>query len=165
MGGQGGSNWSILSGIYIQSMPVRCIVENSSAISYTHPMNVNVKYKNSVFSSLFSDTEVLKELYCALEGIALPENLPVTINTLSDVLFMSQLNDISFALGDKLVVLIEHQSSINPNMGLRLLMYIGRVYEKIIDTKMIYGTRLIPIPRPEFFVLYNGIAPYPDEGT
>ena len=38
------------------------------------------------------------------------------------------------------------------------------MYEKIVDKKNIYGTRPIPIPRPEFFVLYNGVAPYPDEG-
>ena len=48
-------------------------------------------------------------------------------------------------------------------MALRLLMYIARVYEKIIGDKNIYSTRNIPIPWPEFFVLYNGVSPYPDE--
>jgi predicted transposase/invertase (TIGR01784 family) len=42
-------------------------------------------------------------------------------------------------------------------------MYIARVYEKIIGEENIYGSRLLPIPRPEFFVLYNGAAPYPEE--
>jgi hypothetical protein len=42
-------------------------------------------------------------------------------------------------------------------------MYIARVYEKIIGGKNIYSSRLVPVPRPEFFVLYNGTAPYPDE--
>jgi hypothetical protein len=37
------------------------------------------------------------------------------------------------------------------------------VYEKIIDDKNIYTTRKIPLPRPEFYVLYNGAAPYPAE--
>ncbi|MDR0474977.1 MAG: hypothetical protein LBH43_15045, partial [Treponema sp.] len=27
----------------------------------------------------------------------------------------------------------------------------------------VYNSRLISVPRPEFFVLYNGTAPYPDE--
>jgi hypothetical protein len=45
------------------------------------------------------------------------------------------MNDISFEIGDKLVVLIEHQSTINPNMPLRLLLYIGRVYEKILGVE------------------------------
>jgi hypothetical protein len=51
---------------------------------------------------------------------------------LEGVLFKARMNDISFEIGDKLVVLIEHQSTINPNMPLRLLLYIGRVYEKIL---------------------------------
>jgi hypothetical protein len=47
-------------------------------------------------------------------------------------------------------------------MPLRLLMYIARVYEKIIDHRKTYQTKLEKIPRPEFIVLYNGNAPYPD---
>ncbi|WP_461254921.1 Rpn family recombination-promoting nuclease/putative transposase [Treponema sp. R80B11-R83G3] len=76
---------------------------------------------------------------------------------------MDMINDISFEIGGKLVVLIEHQSSINPNMALRLLMYIGRVYEKIIDDRKLYSSAILSIPKPKFFVLYNGVEPYPDE--
>ena len=128
-------------------------------------MGANTKYKNSLFSFLFSNADVLRELYCALEGITLPNDVPVTINTLQDVLFMDQINDISFEIAGKLVILIEHQSTINPNMGLRLLMYIARVYEKIIDRKTVYSSKLKRLPRPEFFVLYNGTEEYPDEKT
>jgi DNA-binding transcriptional regulator of glucitol operon len=126
-------------------------------------MGANTKYKDSVFSVLFSDPSALRELYGALEGITLPPDIPVTINTLQDVLFMERINDISFTVGDKVVVLLEHQSTINPNMALRLLMYIARIYEKILGDKNIYTTKALTIPRPEFFVLYNGTAPYPDE--
>ena len=126
-------------------------------------MGANIKYKNSVFSFLFSDPEKLRELYCALEDVTLARDIPVTINTLQDVLFMDRVNDISFEIGDKLVILVEHQSTINPNMCLRLLLYIARIYEKITNEKAIYSTRLIRLPKPEFFVLYNGKAPYPDE--
>jgi hypothetical protein len=41
-------------------------------------------------------------------------------------------------------------------------MYIARVYEKIIDRRKLYWTKLEKIPRPEFIVLYNGTASYPD---
>jgi hypothetical protein len=82
---------------------------------------------------------------------------------LEDALFNDHLNDISFVVGDTIVVLIEHQSTINPNMALRLLMYIGRIYEKIIAGRNIYSTKKIPIPHPVFIVLYNGTDPYPDE--
>jgi len=76
---------------------------------------------------------------------------------------MEKINDISFELGGKLVVLIEHQSTINPNMALRLLLYIARVYEKMFKEKSLYSGKHLPIPRPEFFVLYNGTVPFPDE--
>ena len=128
-------------------------------------MGANTKYKDSVFSLLFSDPDLLRELYCALEGVALPPDIPVTINTLQDVFFKDRINDISFEIGGKLVILIEHQSTINPNMAFRLLAYIARVYEKIVGDKNIYASNLIRIPRPEFFVLYNGVSPCPDDET
>jgi len=123
---------------------------------------INNKYKNSVFTMLFSDPALLRELYCALGGVSLPPDAPVTINTLENALFMGQYNDISFEIGGKLVVLVEHQSTVNPNMAARLLMYAGRVYEKIIDVQSMYSKKRVPIPRPEFFVLYNGTDPFPD---
>jgi len=128
-------------------------------------MGANTKYKDSVFSFLFSDPDILRELYCALEGVTLPADVPITINTLRDVLFLNRINDISFGIGDKLVILVEHQSTVNENIAFRLLMYIARVYEKIIGDRNIYATKRIGIPRPEFFVLYNGAEPYPDEKT
>jgi len=138
-------------------------IENPREMPYAPYMGANAKYKDSVFSYLFSDPEALRQLYCAIKGVALPDDIPITINTLQGVLFMDRINDISFEIGGRLVVLIEHQSTINPNMALRLLMYIARVYEKIIDDTKIYATREIFVPRPEFIVLYNGTAPYPDE--
>ncbi|MCL1836461.1 MAG: Rpn family recombination-promoting nuclease/putative transposase [Treponema sp.] len=51
------------------------------------------------------------------------------------------------------MVLIEHQSTINPNMPLRLLLYIAHLYEKIIGRKKLYNTKLEKIPAPEFIVL------------
>jgi len=126
-------------------------------------MSTNIKYKASVFSSLFSDPDVLRELYCALEGVTLPPDIPITINTLENVLFMGRINDISFEIGGKLVVLVEHQSTINPNMALRLNLYMARLYEKMFREKSLYSGKQLKIPRPEFFVLYNGKAPYPDQ--
>jgi hypothetical protein len=128
-------------------------------------MNINREYKNSVFSLLFSDPDILRRLYGAIAGIGLPPGLPVIINTLTDVIFKNQINDLSFILDNRLVVLLEHQSTINPNMPLRLLLYIARVYEKIMDMKKIYAGKLIAIPRPEFIVLYNGTAKCPDRWT
>jgi hypothetical protein len=119
-------------------------------------MDENREYKASVFSLLFGDPATLRELYNALEGVSLPVDEPITINTLEGALYMDRLNDLSFTVGKKLVVLIEHQSTINPNMPLRILMYIARIYEKIVENKDIYAKGLIKIPRPEIIILYNG---------
>jgi hypothetical protein len=126
-------------------------------------MGANRSYKDSVFSLLFNDPETLRELYCALEGVTLPPDVPITINTLEGVLFMERVNDISFAIANKLVVILEHQSTVNPNMPLRCLLYLARLYEKIINNKDVYKSKLVNIPRPECFVLYNGTADYPDD--
>ena len=124
--------------------------------------NVNKKHKSSVFSTLFSDPEILREVYSAIEGIDIPPDAIIDINTLSDAIYMRQINDISFSIDNRLVVLIEHQSTINNNVPIRLLMYLGRVYEKILDRHKLHQKRLVKIPMPEFIVLYNGRELHPD---
>jgi hypothetical protein len=126
-------------------------------------MSANREYKDSVFSWLFSNPDTFRELYGALSGVTLSPDVPVVINTLEGILFKGRMNDISFILGDLLVVLIEHQSTVNENMPLRLLLYIAKIYEKITEAKDIYRGKRLPVPLPEFIVLYNGTAPYPDE--
>ena len=128
-------------------------------------MKTNKKFKNNVFTSLFDDPDLLRELYCALEGITLPKDVPVSINTLENVLFLDFNNDISFEINGKLVVLIEHQSTINPNMALRLLLYIARILEKKIESRALYSKKPVSIPWPEFFVLYNGKDQFPDHAV
>lgn len=121
----------------------------------------NNLYKDSLFSAIFSTPEALRELYNAVSGANYGEDTPVEINTLSDVLFLNLQNDLSFIIDGRLVVFGEHQSTINNNMPIRMLLYAGRVYEKILDRKPLYRQAMQTIPRPEFFVLYNGLAPYP----
>jgi hypothetical protein len=124
--------------------------------------NANEKYKDSIFTLLFSNPDILRELFSAIKGIPLPPDIPIDINTLSDVLFRTQRNDLSFLVGDHLIVLIEHQSTINNNIPFRFLLYIARLYEKITDPKKRFLRKLIELPEPEFIVLYNGKTPYPD---
>ena len=125
-------------------------------------MDTNVRHKDSVFSFLFGNETALRELYSAIIGRQLPPDTPIRINTLKNVLYMGQLNDLSFTVDGRLVVLIEHQSTINHNMPLRLFLYAARVYESIIDRKKLYSKNPLKIPAPEFIVLYNGEEPYPD---
>jgi len=122
----------------------------------------NRNHKDSVFTLLFSEKSNLLELYSAISGKSYPESTKIEIVTLSDVLYMNQLNDIAFVLEDRLIVLLEHQSSINNNMPLRMLQYLSAEYDMIIDRKSLYKQGRIMIPTPEFIVLYNGDKKYPD---
>ena len=51
-----------------------------------------------------------------------------------------------------------HQSTWNPNMPLRDLLYIARLLEKHVNAgnRSIYSSSLIRIPAPRFVVFYNG---------
>ena len=125
-------------------------------------MNTNKNFKDTVFVKLFSNKLELLNLYNAIKDTNYSiEETNINIVTLDDVLFMDRKNDLCFTIDNKLVVLIEHQSSINNNMPLRFLLYIAREYEKLLDDKNIYKSSLVKIPTPDFIVLYNGKDDYP----
>lgn len=81
----------------------------------------------------------------------------------SDVLYKNFKNDISFEMGGKVLVFGEHQSTVNPNIPLRCLLYVGRAYEQLVDKKARFRTTLIKIPTPEFYTFYNGKEDFPLE--
>jgi predicted transposase YdaD len=125
------------------------------------------KYKDTVFRALFGyDPALLKELYEAIEGVKISPDTEIIPNMLDDVLYRDRLNDISFLLGGKLVVLVEHQSTINYNMPLRLLKYIADLYDGMLVNGQRYRQDLVSLPWPEFVILYNGEEPLKeDAGT
>ena len=129
----------------------------------------NRKYKDSVFVDLFSEDEKAKEnflsLYNALHGTSLPLSSPVENIRLDNVMYMSIINDVSCLVDGKIIVLAEHQSTINENMPLRFLQYISRLYEKLQAPADRYLRKLSKIPTPEFYVFYNGIEDYPETTT
>ncbi|GHV25912.1 hypothetical protein FACS18948_0400 [Clostridia bacterium] len=125
--------------------------------------STNRNFKDSLFTKLFRDNEKFLEVYNAINGLSLGSDTSIEDVTLDDVLFMDQVNDVAFNIGNKLVVLMEHQSSVNLNMPLRLLLYVGRTYEKLIPQDVIYRKARYKIPKPEFIVLYNGVEEQPDE--
>ena len=130
---------------------------------------VNRKYKDSVFVDLFSEDEKAKEnflsLYNALHGTELTDIEQLKNIRLDQVLYMSFYNDVSYLVDNKIIVLAEHQSTINPNMPLRCLEYISRLYETIFESKEKYSRKLLHIPRPEFYVFYNGEETFPSDKT
>jgi len=129
----------------------------------------NRKYKDSVFVDLFSEDEKAKEnflsLYNALHGKCLKDTEQLKNVRLDQVLYMSFYNDVSYLIDNKIIVLAEHQSTINPNMPLRCLEYVSRLYETLFESKEKYSRKLLHIPRPEFYVFYNGEEPFPCDKT
>jgi len=118
-----------------------------------------------VFSLFLGEPERLIEVYNAVEGTNYPADTPVQINTLEDVLWRDQINDLSFVLDGQMVILIEHQSTVNENMALRMLLYGARVYEKMLSANAVYRRKRIPLPTPRFIVLYNGPEDFPEHGV
>ena len=125
----------------------------------------NRKYKDSVFVDLFSEDEKAKEnflsLYNALHGTNLDSSTELRPLKLEQAMYTKLSNDVSCMIDNKIIVLAEHQSTINENMPLRCLQYVARLYEKIQDPKAKYYRTLQKIPTPEFYVFYNGTAEYP----
>ena len=124
-------------------------------------MSENRKVKDSVFVDLFGKDESAPEnflsLYNALHGTHLTlENTELKPEMLDSVMYMSYANDVAMQINGRIVVLIEHQSTINNNMPLRLLDYVTRIYDRIIPSRDKFKRLQIKIPRPEFYVLYNG---------
>ena len=126
----------------------------------------NRKYKDSVFVDLFSEDEKAKEnflsLYNALHGTNLQLSCPVENIRLDNIMYMNIINDVSCLVDNKIIVLAEHQSTINENMPLRFLQYIARLYEKLQAPADRYLRKLSKIPTPEFYVFYNGREDYPE---
>ena len=119
-------------------------------------VEINRKYKDSVFRMLFNEKDKLIELYNAIFDTDYTEDDRVDITTIEDVIFKTMKNDISFIMDGKFVLLIEHQSSINNNMCLRDLLYADELIRRMIDPKDLYKEAPVKIPNPKFVVLYNG---------
>ena len=128
----------------------------------------NRKHKDSLFVDYFSKDRDWKQhflsLYNALHGTNLQvETTKLERVNLEQVLYMDYYNDIAVMVNDQFILMIEHQSTINPNMPLRLLEYVTRIYGNRIDSKTKFSNQLIPLAKPEFFVFYTGKENIPPE--
>ena len=118
---------------------------------------VNREYKDSVFRMLYREKKNLLQLYNALNGTSHTDPEKLIFTTLENAIYLGMKNDVSFLLDDRMT-LYEHQSTWNPNMPLRDLLYIARLLEKHVNAgnRSIYSSSLIRIPAPRFVVFYNG---------
>ena len=122
---------------------------------------INEKYRDTVFRMIFNSSRQLLELYNAVNDTDYDDPDALEIVTLENAIYLGMKNDVS-CLIDMRIQLYEHQSTVNPNMPLRDLMYVCEQYEKYMIKKDIYSSRLIKLPTPRFVVFYNGIREQPE---
>ena len=124
-------------------------------------LTVNRTFKSTLFIMLFEDRKNLLELYNAITGKHYADPELLEINTLENAIYMSMKNDISFLIDGRLS-LYEHQSTKNPNLPLRFLLYISHLYSRLTVKANLYGERIVQIPAPEFLIFYNGKDEMPE---
>ena len=120
------------------------------------------KIKDSVFTNLFQDKKYLLQLYQALH----PEDCDVKENEIGDitikhVLIDADYNDLGFSVGNRLMVLVESQSTWTVNIVIRALMYLIQTYHDFFKrTKQnLYGSKKVNMPKPELYVIFTGEKP------
>ena len=134
-------------------------MENKTTMTTELP--VNRTYKSTVFTMLYADKSNLLDLYNAMAGTHYADPELLEINTLENAIYMTIKNDVSFLIDGRLS-LYEHQSTGNPNLPLRFLLYISHLYSRMTKDENLYGTAKVRIPAPEFVVFYNGREQMPE---
>ena len=118
-------------------------------------MNANREYKDSFFRVLFNTPEKALRLYRDITGKTFDEDTTIEMKSLDNVLMSKLRNDVAFIINDTLIVILEHQSTLNRNMPLRSLQYVLLFYEIYCELgESLYKDKQIKLPKPEFYVLY-----------
>ena len=122
---------------------------------------IKAKYtlKDSVFSDLFQDKKYLIQLYQTLH----PEDKEVTEQSLTNITIENVLtdnlyNDLGFVVNNKLMILVEAQSTWTVNILLRVLLYLAETYHEYLDktSQNLYKSKKVKVPKPELYVIYTG---------
>lgn len=125
---------------------------------------INRKYKDRLFCLIFGSKEYKDKavsLYNALNSSNCTAE-ELEIYSIDDFIYINHKNDAAYLVRGTLP-LYEHQSTVNPNMPIRGLIYYGELYSKYITLNdlRIFGRKRIVLPTPQYIVFYNGKAPAP----
>lgn len=123
--------------------------------------------KDSVFSDLFQNKKYLLQLYKTLH----PEDEDATEESLSDVTIENVLtdnlyNDLGFVANNRLMILIEAQSTWTVNILVRVLLYLAESYHEYFERtcQNLYKSKKVKMPKPELYVIFTGTkGKKPDE--
>lgn len=78
--------------------------------------------------------------------------------TLKHVLVDADYNDLGFSVGNRLLILVESQSTWTFNIIIRALMYLIQTYHDYLKrtNQNLYGSKKVNLPKPELYVIYTG---------
>ena len=117
------------------------------------------KAKDSVFLDLFQNKSYLLKLYRTLH----PEDTTATEDSLTDVTITNVLtdnlyNDLGFIVNNKLLILVEAQSTWTVNILVRILLYLAQSYHEYFQRTCqdYYKSRKVKMPKPELYVIFTG---------
>ena len=123
----------------------------------TMQRNVN----DSVFVNIFQNKKYLMELYQVLhpEDDVTEDDLELV--TIENILVHDMYNDLGFLVKDKLIVLVEAQTTWSTNIIVRMFLYLARTYQDLISKNRdlrvrLYGSKDMELPAPELYVIYTG---------
>lgn len=123
------------------------------------------KYKDGLFRDYFSDKSRLLDLCNALLQTDGKNPDEIIVNTLDGVFFGNLKNDLSCVYKNNFLILLEHQSTPNENMPLRMLFYVAELLKQYIEPfkEKIYKLNQIELPTPKFYLFYNGRKNEPEQ--
>ena len=115
--------------------------------------NANREYKNSLFTEIFNNEKEALALYNSIANSHYDLDSDVQIKTLPDVFYRGLKNDVALKVKDKLIVFFEHQSSYDPNIAFRMLLYCANVYKGLVPDGALHSGKKLALHYPEFYLL------------
>ena len=122
------------------------------------------KSKDSVFVKFFQDKKNILQLYQEFHPEASGLNVDdITVQTLDSVMVNTIYNDLGFLVKDKFVMLVEAQSTWNPNIALRMLIYLVETFTRYLKStdQSEHSSIKVKLPKPELYVFYSGTGEKP----
>ena len=121
----------------------------------------NREYRDRLFKFIFGNPqnkEWTLSLYNAVNGSHYTDASAIKLNTIENAVYMSMKNDVPFLI-DNTMSFYEQQSTFNPNMPMRFLIYAGMIYSKYVEESRHYhrySSAQQKAPTPKCVCFYNG---------
>ncbi|MBQ7266375.1 MAG: hypothetical protein IJS61_09790 [Firmicutes bacterium] len=114
--------------------------------------------KDSVFRNLFGIPKYAAQLYMALHPNETITEDDIEHVTLESVIMATLYNDVGFKVGNKIIMLVEQQSSWSENIVVRMFIYLAETYYDYFEAtkQSLYVSKKVKFPKPELYVIYSG---------